>query len=458
MTAGSTILGHVTSTDDLPRTIRSLIPAARADLERLVAFKSVANEALYPLEECLRAARYTSEALAGVGLQDVRLLEMPYGHSAVFAEAPGPAGAPSVLLYSHYDVQPPLGDDAWHTPPFELTERDGRWYGRGAADCKGNLVAILTALRSFEGEFPLGIKVIIEGSEEQGLGELEEFVPEHPDLFRADAILICDTGNFEAGLPTITSSLRGVTSLVATVRTLATPVHSGLFGGPAPDALVALIAMLATLHDEQGNTTVRGLRNDQRWDGVQYEPERFRRDAGVLDGVDLLTGGSAADLLWARASVNVLGIDCPAVAGSSNILQAQASARISLRVPPGMDVHEAQKALVEHLRGVAPWNVRLEIREEGAGPSFETKTDGAAFSKMRAAFEQAYDKPAVVQGAGGSIPLCSVFQHLYPAAEIMLIGVEEPQCLIHAPNESVDPNEIERTALAVALFLRSYAG
>ena len=161
--------------------------------------------------------------------------------------------------------------------------------------------------------------------------------------------------------------------------------------------------------------------------------------------------------MFPLASVNILGIDCPAVTGSSNILQAEATARVSLRVPPRMDVHEAQQALVAHMRDVAPWNVQLEVRVEGAGPSFETKTDGVAFSRLREALQQAYGQPTVVQGSGGSIPLCSVFQDLYPQAEIMLIGVEEPQCLIHAPNESVDPAEIERTALAVALFLRSFA-
>src|SRR4051812_45090163 len=187
------------SETDRLTAIRDLMPAARADLERLVAFKSVANEALFPLEECIAAASYTADALSGAGLANVQLLDMRLGHSAVFGEAPGPTGAPTVLLYSHYDVQPPLDDAAWQTPPFELTERDGRWYGRGSADCKGNLVMILTALRSFQGRFPVGVKVIIEGSEEQGTGELEEFVPEHPDLLRADAVLICDTGNAEAG-------------------------------------------------------------------------------------------------------------------------------------------------------------------------------------------------------------------------------------------------------------------
>jgi len=248
------------------------------------------------------------------------------------------------------------------------------------------------------------VKVIIEGSEEQGLGELEEFVPKHPELLQADAILICDTGNAEAGLPTITATLRGVASLTVTVKTLANPVHSGMYGGPAPDALVALIAMLATLHDERGNTTVRGLPNDQRWTGFEYKPERFRQDATVLEGVDLLTGGSVADLLFARPSVNILGIDCPRVAGSSNVLQAEATARVSLRVPPGMDARAAQAALVEHLRSVAPWHVRVQINEEGSGPAFQTRTDGTAFAALQDALKDAYGKPSVVQGAGGSIP------------------------------------------------------
>jgi acetylornithine deacetylase/succinyl-diaminopimelate desuccinylase-like protein len=436
--------------------VAGLMPRARRDLADLVAFKSVADPKQFPREECDAAARYVVDAFAELGFRDLAAHPTPDGSSAVVGVAPGPAGAPTVLLYCHYDVQPPLGEEAWETPVWELTERGGRWYGRGAADCKGNIVVHLTALRALE-ELPCTVKLVAEGSEEQGTGGLEQFVPEHAELLRADAIVIGDAGNVAVGVPTLTTTLRGLANVWVTVRTLKAAVHSGMFGGPAPDALAALIAMLATLRDERGNTTIRGLESDQVWSGVAYPPERFRADAGVLDEVDLLGDAAVADMLWARPAVTVLGIDCPPVVGSPSAVQPSARARLNLRVPPGTDAKAAQDALIAHLRAAAPWNVQLEFEREAHGAPFVGSTRGRAAAALAAALEQAYDHEVTTEGQGGSIPLCNVLQETYPDAEIMLIGVEEPLCLIHSPNESVDPSEIERMALAEALFLDSYA-
>jgi acetylornithine deacetylase/succinyl-diaminopimelate desuccinylase-like protein len=366
-----------------------------------------------------------------------------------------------VLLYCHYDVQPPLGEDLWTSPIWELTERDGRWYGRGAADCKGNIVMHLTALRALQqtgGGFPCGVKLICEGSEEQGTGGLEAFVPPNADLLRADAILVVDTGNFAVGVPTLTTTLRGMTSVDVTVRGLASAMHSGMFGGPAPDALLGLIQMLASLHDEHGNTTVDGLDATQTWTGVDYAAEQFRADANVLEGVKLMGDGEVADLLWARPSATVIGIDVPPVVGSSAAVQASAAARVSLRLPPGMTGEGAQDALVEHLRSRVPWGLHCDIERVAVGDPFVGSLDGPAFTALKAAMEAAFGRDLATEGQGGSIPLCNVFAETYPDAEIFLMGVEEPKCLIHAPNESVDPGEIERLAEAEARFLKQYAG
>ena len=389
----------------------------------------------------------------------MRLEETPDGHPSVFGQIPAPDGAPTVLLYCHYDVQPPLDPTgtAWKSPVFELTERDGRWYGRGAADCKGNIVAHLTALRALGGELPVGVKLIAEGSEEQGTGGLEGFVPGHADLLRADAILVADTGNFAVGVPTLTTSLRGLTNVVVTVSTLDNAMHSGMFGGPAPDALLALIGMLSTLRDAHGNTTIKGLKGDASWQGVDYPPEQFRADAHVLDGVDLLGDGRVQDMLWSRPAVTVLGIDCPPVVGSAAAIPPQARARVSLRVPPGIDAEHAQDALIAHLHAVTPWHAKVQIEPEAQGQPFTARTDGPAYAAMSHALEEAFGRPTTTEGQGGSIPLCNVLHETFPDAEIMLLGVEEPRCLIHAPNESVDPAEIERMALAEALFLAGYA-
>ena len=441
------------SSDALREQVKSLMPQAWDDLSRAVSFRSVADGS--EPEECERMAEWTVEAFSGVGVQDVRAHETADGSKTVTGQVPGPPGAPTVLLYFHHDVQPAT-DEGWESPPWELTERSGRWYGRGAADCKGSLAAHLTALRALGNEPPVTVKIVGEGSEEQGTGGLEAFVPENPDLLRADAILVCDTGNVAVGVPTLTASLRGIARVVVTVRTLQSAVHSGMFGGAAPDALAALVRMLATLRDDQGNTTVRGLDATGKWPGAAYPPEQFRTDAGVLEGVDVI-GDGIADTLWARPTATVLGIDCPSVAGSSAAVPHEARARIDLRVPPGIDPKEAQSKLIEHLEAVAPWHVQLDFEREADGQPFKGSTEGPGFEAMSAAMRDAYGRDVTLQGQGGSIPLCTVFQETFPDADIMLLGVEEPQCLIHSANESVDPSEIEHIALAETLFMQRYA-
>ncbi|HSS80047.1 MAG TPA: dipeptidase [Gaiellaceae bacterium] len=445
---------------ELRDAVSGLMGRAKDDLAELVAFKSVADPKQYPAEECERAAQWVMDAFAEVGLQDAAMSATPDGSMAVHGHAPGPDGTPTVLLYCHYDVQPPLGEDKWETPVFELTERDGRWYGRGSADCKGNIVMHLTALRALtqlHGGFPCGVKLICEGSEEQGTGGLEEFVPENVELLRADTILVVDTGNFAVGIPTLTTTLRGMTSVDVKVEALGSAMHSGMFGGAAPDPVAGLIAMLASLRDEHGDTTVDGLDNAQSWSGVDYPPERFRKDANVLDGVDLIGSGSVADMLWSRPAVTVLGIDVPPVIGSASAVQASAAARVSLRIPPGMDGKASQDALVEHLQARVPWNLHCEIERVALGDPFVGSLDGPGFDSLKFAMEESFGRELATAGQGGSIPLCNVLADTYPDAEIFLLGVEEPQCLIHAPNESVDPSEIEHIALAEALFLQRYA-
>ncbi len=444
------------SLDALRPRVRSLMARAKADLTRMVALKSVYDVSTGGGEDCDRMVALTTELFAGVGVRDVAAYETADGSKVVCGEIPGPAGAPTVLLYFHHDVQPPLGDDAWDTPVWELTEKDGRWYGRGAADCKGSMVAHLTALRALDGHLPVTVKIVGEGSEEQGTGGLEAFVPQHPDLLRADAILVADAGNFAVGVPSLTTTLRGLANVRVTVRTLSSPMHSGMFGGAAPDALAALIQMLATLRDEHGNTTIRGLDNGQSWPGAKYPPEQFRTDANVLDGVDLL-GEDVSDMLWARPAVTVLGIDCPPVVGSTAAIPPEARARVGLRVPPGMDAQYARDALIAHLKAVAPWHVRVDVEVEASGQPFTGSVEGPAFDAMTDAMHEVYGRDVALLGQGGSIPLCNVFRETFPDAEILLLGVEEPLCLIHAPNESVDPGEIERMALVEALFLEKFA-
>ncbi|MGK2878429.1 MAG: dipeptidase [Solirubrobacterales bacterium] len=434
---------------------------AKSDLSELVALRSVANTDVEPAEECERAADWVVDAFTNAGAAEVKANVTSDGSKAITGTFPGPQGAPTVLLYSHYDVQPGLDPALWQSPPFELTERGGRWYGRGAADCKSNTIAILTALRALGSEdgaeLPVNVKFVVEGSEEQGTGGLDQFVEANPELLRADAILICDTGNFELGLPTLTSSLRGIANVVVNVKTLEGAQHSGVYGGSAPDALTALIQMLAELTDANGNATIEGLDASQGWDGVEYPPAQFAADAGVLEGVGLAGDGSVPEMVWARPAVTVLGIDAPSVAGAGNTVSAEASAKVSVRVPPGMTGADARDALINQLNATAPWGAKVTVTSEAVADPFTAAHGGPAFDALTAAMGESYSRDVVTQGQGGSIPLCTLLQQLYPEAEIMLLGTQEPLCQIHAPDESVDPSEVEKISLALALFLQRFS-
>ncbi|MEV5388257.1 dipeptidase [Streptomyces sp. NPDC052721] len=444
----------------LAETVASLLPRAKAELTELVAFKSVADFTQFPKSESDAAAGWIADALRAEGFADVALLDTPDGTRSVYGHLPGPEGAKTVLLYAHYDVQPPLDEAGWVTPPFELTERDGRWYGRGTADCKGGFIMHLLALRALRanGGVPVHVKMIVEGSEEQGTGGLERYAEQHPELLEADTIVIGDAGNFRVGLPTVTTTLRGMTMLRVRIDTLAGNLHSGQFGGVAPDALAALIRVLDSLRAEDGSTTVDGLDATAKWDGLQYAEDQFRTDAKVLDGVELIGHGSVADRIWARPAVTVLGIDCPPVVGATPSVQSSARALISLRVPPGVDAAEATRLLQAHIEAHTPWGARVSTEQIGQGQPFRADTSSPAYQAMADAMAVAYPGETMqYAGQGGSIPLCNTLAGLYPKAEILLIGLSEPEAQIHAVNESVSPEELERLSVAEALFLRNYA-
>ncbi|WP_066951488.1 dipeptidase [Streptomyces lushanensis] len=441
-------------------TVASLLPRARTELAELVAFRSVADPAVFPRSECEAAAAWVADALRAEGFQDVSVLDTPDGTQSVYGLLPGPENAPTVLLYAHYDVQPPLDESSWLTPPFELTERDGRWFGRGAADCKGGFLMHLLALRALKanGGVPVNVKVIVEGSEEQGTGGLEQYAEAHPELLSADAVVIGDAGNFRLGVPTVTATLRGMTMLRVRIDTLEGNLHSGAFGGAAPDALAALIKVLDSLRAEDGSTSVDGLAADAEWDGIVYEEADFREDAKVLDGVGLIGDGSVGDRIWARPAVTVLGIDCPPVVGATPSIQASARATVSLRVAPGQDATEATELLTAHIEKHTPWRARVSVEQVAQGEPFRADTSSPAYTAMAAAMRIAYPgQDMQTAGQGGSIPLCNTLAALYPKAEILLIGLSEPEAQIHAVNESVSPEELERLSVAEAHFLLNYA-
>lgn len=445
--------------ESLRQAVASRMPWVRDELATLVAFRSVANPAIEPAEECVAAARRVEDLLRDSGFEQVEAVDAPDGSIAVCARSPR-AGRPSVLLYAHHDVVPAGDPSDWDSDPWTLTERDGRWFARGAADCKGNFLALLLALRSVRevlGEWPIEIAMVVEGSEEQSSGGMEAIARARPELVAADAIVLADTGNVEAGLPTLTTSLRGTGSVLVTVRTMDHAAHSGMFGGAAPDALQALLMGLATLRDAEGETTIDGLDHTDTWRGAPVDASRFRHDVGALDGVGPLGGDDTiADRLWARPAATVLAIDAPPIAQVTAAVQGEARAVVNLRVPADMDPAVAQQLLIDHLHRHIPWGL-VETQPVSLGRGFRARTDGPAYAAMRQSMQTAFGFEPVMTGQGGSIPLAVALAQLHPEAEIMLLGVEEPASRIHATNESVDPRELERTAYALALFLLELA-
>ncbi len=430
------------------------------DLAALVAIPSVHDPAVQSLDDCRRVASAVRDAFADLGLE-ARLATTADGSQAVIASTPAPAGAPTVLLYAHHDVQPAGDLEAWTSDPWTLTPRDGRLYGRGAADCKGGIVTHLVALRALRdvhGAFPVGLVVIVEGSEEQPTDGLEDYVATHADSFAGvDAAVVMDAGNAAAGVPALVTSLRGTAGVELRVRALRGNVHSGMFGGAAPDALATLVTLLASVRDDAGDTTVDGLDASGTWDGLPYDAERFASDAGMLDGAVPIGSGDPASQVWARPAVTIVGIDAPAVAGSSPSVQATAGAALNLRVPPGVDPVAAGALLVAHLERRAPAGVEVTARVVGGGPGFSA-TAGPYSEAFRAALASSYEVPSVGSlGGGGSIPLCATFERAIPGVEVILAGVSEPAANVHAPDESVDPSEIEHMALAEATFLAALA-
>ncbi|NUW41188.1 dipeptidase [Nonomuraea rhodomycinica] len=437
--------------DQIEKAVAAAMPQGVDELRRLAAIPSVAFPG-HPEEPVYAAAAMTEELLRSVGLPHVQQIPVEGSFPAVYGEAPAPPGAPTVLLYAHYDVQPAGDPAAWRTPPFEPTLIDGQLYGRGTADDKSGVISHILALRAFQGRFPVGVKVIIEGQEEYAGERLEAFVDRNPDLLRADAIVVADTGNPRVGDPSVTTSLRGMAAFTMEVRTLREPVHSGQFGGAAPDALAALMRMVTSLHDDNGDVRVPGLPRGT-FLGQGPSEEEFRRTAGVVDGVSLVGSGSLADRLWASYAITVTGLDVPTVSGAINAVQPVARARVTVRIPPAGDPKTTVNAVVEFLRQVAPWGVQVSFGDFTVGSGFQADSGGKARAALNRAMERAFGRPPRDVGAGGSIPLVNTLLRQYPAAEILLFGAEDEEAAVHAPNERVDLEELRRVATAEALFL-----
>jgi cysteinylglycine-S-conjugate dipeptidase len=438
---------------EIGSVVDKLMPQLTKELVQLTRIPSISAPG-FPVEPIHEACELVMALLRDAGVS-VRTLDLPNTFPVVLGDIAAPPGAPTLLLYGHYDVVP-IGDESkWSSPAFEPAERDGALYGRGISDSKANILAHIGALRAFGGKPPVGIKVVIEGQEEVG-SALNTYPLEHPELFSADAMVIMDMGSVRPGVPTLTVALRGMAVVTVGVRTLAGPKHSGQYGGAAPDALIVLLHALATLHDAKGNVAVPGLRREP-WKGYSYDDDEFRELAEVAPGLPFVGTGGLGERLWSGPAITVTGIDAPSVEKAVNAVQPFARATINLRVHPEQDAAEAQQALVKHLKGLRPMGIALDVTAGATGNGFAAATTGAAYTAAKAALSSAWGEPTVMVGSGGSIPLVNALHRAQPKAEILLLGATDGRSNIHAPDERVLLDEFRNTVVAEAEFFQQYA-
>ena len=444
------------TSDEIRSAVRRVLPSVRADLEALVRIPSVSADPARR-DDVRRSAEATAELFRAERFDDVRILSADDGAPAVVARRPAPEGAPTVLLYAHHDVQP-VGDPAdWDSEPFEPTERGDRLYGRGAADDKAGIAAHLAAVRAHGADLPVGVTVLVEGEEEIGSPTLEAFLTAHRDLLAADVIVIADSGNWDIGEPALTTSLRGLVDCFVEVRTLDHGVHSGMWGGVVPDAVTAMVRLLASLHDDRGNVAVDGLVSGPAAD-LDYPMDRVRAESGLAEGVETIGDGSVVERLWTRPAIATIGLDATRTADASNTLIPSVRAKLSVRLAPGDSSAQAMERLREHLEKHTPWGAQLTFTPGELGEPVAIDADGPAYDAARAAFAEAWDGTQPVDmGVGGSIPFIAAFRDAYPDAAVLVTGVEDPDTRAHGANEGLHLAEFERVCLAEALLLHHLA-
>jgi cysteinylglycine-S-conjugate dipeptidase len=446
----------------LTNAVQEGMPAAIADLSRLVRIPSVSWAAFDP-KHVDHSAQAISELVRQLGVFDTVEVKRArigtsdtLGQPAVLARRAPRGGKPTVLLYAHHDVQPQGRDEDWQSPPFEPTVRGDRLYGRGASDDKAGVLAHIAAIRALVEtvgtDFDLGLVLFIEGEEEFGSRSFKNFLIDNKDTLAADVIVVADSDNWDVDTPALTVRLRGNVTFKLTVSTLEHASHSGMFGGAVPDAMLAMIQLLATLHDADGSVAVAGLTGGESAT-PEYPPSRLREEAALLPGVTPIGTGSILGRIWSKPAITVTGIDAPSVANASNTLTPAVSVRISARIAPGQSARDAYEHLERHLRGHVPFGAHLEIEDVDLGDPFQVDTSGWAVAEVHQAMTDAWGTPAVEAGIGGSIPFIADLVQVFPSAQILVTGVEDPDTRAHSPNESLHLGVFRRAILTEALFL-----
>jgi acetylornithine deacetylase/succinyl-diaminopimelate desuccinylase-like protein len=455
--------------------IESIERRADATLAELVALARIPGVSApgFDPAELVRSADAVAGLLEGAGLERVEVLRLPGAHPYVVAEhcRAGPE-APTALVYAHHDVQPPGRLEHWLTPAFEPTLRaDGRLYGRGVVDDKAGILLHAAAVRGWleaEGRLPINVKLVVEGEEEIGSNHLAEFLRVHRDRLAADVLVLSDTANLATGLPSFTTSLRGIVNVDVTLRALDHPIHSGMWGGPVADAASALAALLARLFDAHGAPALAGLVDDvpalgaadrARLAALPFDEARFRADAGLLPGLALAgePGFSVYERLWRRPALALLALEAMPLAQAANQLIAEARARVGVRLAPGQDAQRVARLLVDFLTSDPPLGARVEATPVAVVPGWSTRAEGPAFAAMRRALAQGFGREPVEIGCGGTIPFVGPFADVMGGIPVLMLGLEDPPCNAHGENESLDLSDFRAAARSSAHLLAELA-
>jgi cysteinylglycine-S-conjugate dipeptidase len=442
------------STEELKARITAELPGVLEDLKQLVRIQSVSADPAR-LSEVEKSAVLVRDLFVAEGV-DARIVRAFDGAPpAIVGEKKGPEGAPTVLLYAHHDVQPENDHADWDSDPFEPTVRGDRLYGRGAADDKAGILTHVAALRALGDDLPVTVRLFIEGEEEVASATLPQLLEAYQEELRADVIVIADSGNWDIGVPALTTGLRGLIRVDVELRTLDHAVHSGMWGGLAPDGIMAMVRLLNSLWTEDGSPAVSGLVSGPAAD-VEYPEERLRAESGALPGTTWVGQGSAVERMWTQPAITVTGFDAPKVAGASNTLVPSAKARVTIRIAPGDTAENAVARLLEHLAQHTPYGAELSTTVVDTGEPIALHAEGPAYDAARAAFTEAWDGTAPIDmGVGGSIPFIAEFLEAFPAASVLVTGVEDPDTRAHGPNEGLHLAEFERVLLGETLLLRN---
>ncbi|NEG88687.1 dipeptidase [Bifidobacterium aerophilum] len=427
-------------------------------LSKKIALRSVSANGI-TAEHMKRSAEFVADELRKVGV-DAKVVQShnpdgtPGAWEVIGSHIVDP-DAPTVLLYAHHDVQPVPDPSAWDTDPFVATAIGDRLYGRGSADDGGGIAIHSGALKALDDDLKVNIKVFIEGEEEMGSASFIPFIEEHQSDFESDVIIVADSGNWSAEIPSLTTSLRGNTNLDVTVRALTHPVHSGQYGGPILDANTLAAMLIASMHDANGDLAVPGVLAEEPIGGLQQDVDEtsMRADAGVVPGYRLAGTGSIASRMWTKPSVTVIGFDAHPVDGSFNVIAPETRFRLSLRTAPNQRPEEAQAALADFLKAHAPFGAEVEVEPGDNGMGWAMDPNAVATRDALEAMEEAFGVAPINQGQGGSIPFIPELQRIFPDAQVLVTGPEDPKANAHSPNESVSLFGLKHNVITEALLL-----